>query len=137
MNSPTIQILVTSTQPPPPRPPVSLRIPTFPHTSPHPSPQFPLNCCGAFRLYVPTAEVDPLPTLYNLIWLTTHSAVNRYFLSLLSLLSVLPGPEIVFRPVYKKSLANFRKSLADVTKTSMQHTNKGSIRNEVEVFLWL
>jgi hypothetical protein len=47
---------------------------------------------------------------------------------------VLPGPEIVFRPVYKKSSANSGKCSANFTKTSMQYTPTGSIRNEVKVF---
>ncbi len=47
---------------------------------------------------------------------------------------MLPGPEIVFRPVHQKSLANFGKSSANLIKTSMQHTHKGLIQNEVKVF---
>jgi hypothetical protein len=47
---------------------------------------------------------------------------------------VLPGPEIVFQPVYQKSSANSGKCLANFTKTSMQYTPTGSIRHEVEVF---
>jgi hypothetical protein len=58
--------------------------------------------------------------------------------------SVLPGPEIVFRLVHQKSSANFGKSAtnfgkssANFTKTLMQHTHEGYIRNEVKVFLCL
>jgi hypothetical protein len=40
-------------------------------------------------------------------------------------ISVLPGPEIVFRPVHKKSSANLGKGLANVTKKSMQRQLKG------------
>ncbi len=47
---------------------------------------------------------------------------------------VLPGPEIVFRPVYKKSSAHSGKCSANFTKTSMQYTPTESIRNEGKVF---
>ncbi len=47
---------------------------------------------------------------------------------------MLPGPEIVFRPVYQKSSANSGKCSANFTKTSMQYTPTGSIRNEVKVY---
>jgi hypothetical protein len=43
---------------------------------------------------------------------------------------VLPGPEIVFRPVHRNKSANFGKSLANFTTTSLQPSAKGSMKND-------
>jgi hypothetical protein len=40
---------------------------------------------------------------------------------------VLPGPEIVFRPVHQKSSANLEKGSANVTKKINAASAKGSI----------
>jgi hypothetical protein len=76
-----------------------------------------------------TADPALTPSLIHPIWRTELLTPPS--------LPVLQGPEIAFRPVHQKSSANFGKSLAIFTKTSMQHSHEGSIRYEMKVFLCL
>jgi hypothetical protein len=51
--------------------------------------------------------------------------------------SVLPGPEIAFRPVHQKSSANFEKSSANLILTSMQRSTQRPIEMKIKFCLCL